>query len=112
MREGCDRLSRLCFGVLDLVMFSHGSMLMPNGFIDLATGSAVSTGGVANPWLLLVAMLDGRRAVADGFIDMEDRDRTGPQGQSVRRPILPRSASTSTVLPAKSMQACCAASGA
>ena len=47
----------LFFGVLDVIKFSHGDVLMLGGFTGLATYGAVSAAGIANPWLLLLAML-------------------------------------------------------
>ncbi|MEO8248952.1 MAG: branched-chain amino acid ABC transporter permease, partial [Burkholderiales bacterium] len=53
----------LFFGVLDVIQFSHGDVLMLGGFTGLATYGAVSATGIANPWVLLLAMLIASLAV-------------------------------------------------
>ncbi len=47
----------LFFGVLDVIQFAHGDVLMLGGFTALATFIAASAAGLANPWLLLAMML-------------------------------------------------------
>lgn len=53
----------LFFGVLDVVKFSHGDVLMLGGFTALATYLGASAIGVANPWALLALMLVAAMAV-------------------------------------------------
>jgi branched-chain amino acid transport system permease protein len=47
----------LFFGVLDVIQFSHGDVLMLGGFTALATYGGLTAAGLANPWLLLAVML-------------------------------------------------------
>jgi len=47
----------LFFGVLDVIQFSHGDVLMLGGFTALASYLGASAAGVGNPWLLLAIML-------------------------------------------------------
>ncbi len=53
----------LFFGVLDVIKFSHGDVLMLGGFTALATYGALGEAGVSNPWLLLALMLIASIAV-------------------------------------------------
>ena len=53
----------LFFGVLDVIQFSHGDVLMLGGFTALASYLGASAAGVANPWLLLAIMLLASTAV-------------------------------------------------
>ncbi|MFF7710405.1 branched-chain amino acid ABC transporter permease [Pseudomonas sp. NPDC007930] len=53
----------LFFGVLDVIKFSHGDVLMVGGFAGLATFGAVQALGIANPWLQLACMLVAALAV-------------------------------------------------
>ena len=47
----------LFFGVLDIIKFSHGDVLMVGAFAALATYGAARAIGIDNPWLLLALML-------------------------------------------------------
>ena len=47
----------LFFGVLDIIKFSHGDVLMVGAFAALATYIGVQAIGVVNPWLQLALML-------------------------------------------------------
>lgn len=47
----------LFFGVLDVIKFSHGDVLMLGGFTALASYIGASALGIDNPWLLLALML-------------------------------------------------------
>ena len=47
----------LFFGVLDIIKFSHGDVLMVGAFAALATYGAARALGIDNPWLLLALML-------------------------------------------------------
>jgi branched-chain amino acid transport system permease protein len=47
----------LFFGVLDVIKFSHGDVLMLGGFTALASYIGASALGIDNPWLLLAVML-------------------------------------------------------
>jgi len=53
----------LFFGVLDVIKFSHGDVLMLGGFTALATYGGATAIGISNPWLLLGAMLVAAMAV-------------------------------------------------
>ena len=53
----------LFFGVLDVVKFSHGDVLMLGGFTALAASIGAGAIGVANPWALLGLMLVAAMAV-------------------------------------------------
>ena len=53
----------LFFGVLDVIQFSHGDVLMLGGFTALATYVGSGTVGVTNPWALLALMLVASMAV-------------------------------------------------
>ena len=53
----------LFFGVLDVIQFSHGDVLMLGGFTALATYLGASAAGMANPWMLLALMLLASMAV-------------------------------------------------
>ena len=53
----------LFFGVLDVIKFSHGDVLMLGGFTALAAYIGAGTVGITNPWLLLVVMLLASMAV-------------------------------------------------
>ena len=53
----------LFFGVLDVIQFSHGDVLMLGGFTALATYVGSGTVGVTNPWGLLALMLVASMAV-------------------------------------------------
>src|SRR5665811_428169 len=47
----------LFFGVLDIIKFSHGDVLMVGAFAGLATYIGVQAIGIVNPWLQLALML-------------------------------------------------------
>jgi branched-chain amino acid transport system permease protein len=47
----------LFFGVLDVIKFSHGDVLMVGGFVALSTYGALKAVNIANPWLQLAVML-------------------------------------------------------
>jgi branched-chain amino acid transport system permease protein len=47
----------LFFGVLDIIKFSHGDVLMVGAFAALATYIGARAIGIVNPWLLLALML-------------------------------------------------------
>ena len=53
----------LFFGVLDVIKFSHGDVLMLGGFTALATSIGAGAIGIANPWALLGLMLVAAMAV-------------------------------------------------
>ena len=53
----------LFFGVLDVIKFSHGDVLMLGGFTALATYIGAGALGLENPWLLLGLMLLASMAV-------------------------------------------------
>ena len=53
----------LFFGVLDVIQFSHGDVLMLGGFTALASYVGASAAGIGNPWLLLAIMLVASMAV-------------------------------------------------
>ena len=53
----------LFFGVLDVIKFSHGDVLMLGGFTALASYLGASALGLANPWLQLAVMLVAATAV-------------------------------------------------
>jgi branched-chain amino acid transport system permease protein len=47
----------LFFGVLDVIKFSHGDVLMLGGFTALAAAAGAGQLGIGNPWVLLAVML-------------------------------------------------------
>lgn len=47
----------LFFGVLDVIKFSHGDVLMVGGFVALSTYGALNAVHIGNPWLQLAVML-------------------------------------------------------
>ena len=47
----------LFFGVLDIIKFSHGDVLMVGAFAALATYIGTQAVGITNPWLQLLLML-------------------------------------------------------
>ncbi len=47
----------LFFGVLDVIKFSHGDVLMLGGFTALATFAGATALGITQPWLMLVLMV-------------------------------------------------------
>lgn len=47
----------LFFGVLDIIKFSHGDVLMVGAFAALATFIGTQAVGITNPWLQLLLML-------------------------------------------------------
>ena len=47
----------LFFGVLDIIKFSHGDVLMVGAFAALATYGGARAIGIVDPWLLLALML-------------------------------------------------------
>jgi branched-chain amino acid transport system permease protein len=47
----------LFFGVLDVIKFSHGDVLMVGGFIALATYGGLKAVAITNPWLQLLVMV-------------------------------------------------------
>ena len=47
----------LFFGVLDVIQFSHGDVLMVGAFAGLAASLGVSALGISSPWLQLVAVV-------------------------------------------------------
>ncbi len=47
----------LFFGVLDVIKFSHGDVLMLGGFTALVSYIGAQSIGISNPWLLLLTML-------------------------------------------------------
>lgn len=53
----------LFFGVLDVIKFSHGDVLMVGGFAGLSAFTAAQSFGIANPWLQLLIMLVAALAV-------------------------------------------------
>ena len=53
----------LFFGVLDVIKFSHGDVLMLGGFTALASYIGAGALGVQNPWVLLGVMLFASMAV-------------------------------------------------
>lgn len=53
----------LFFGVLDVIKFSHGDVLMLGGFTALASYIGASALGIQNPWVLLGVMLFASMAV-------------------------------------------------
>ena len=53
----------LFFGVLDIIKFSHGDVLMVGAFAALATFAGVQALGITNPWLQLLCMLVASLAV-------------------------------------------------
>ncbi|MGL6244238.1 branched-chain amino acid ABC transporter permease [Pseudomonas sp.] len=53
----------LFFGVLDVIKFSHGDVLMVGGFAGLSAFAAAQSVGIANPWLQLLIMLVAALAV-------------------------------------------------
>ena len=56
----------LFFGVLDVIKFSHGDVLMLGGFAALVTYLGAQTIGINNPWVLLLVMLLVSMAVTAG----------------------------------------------
>ena len=54
----------LFFGVLDVIQFSHGDVLMLGGSTALASYLGASAAGIANPWLLLAIMVLASTLVA------------------------------------------------
>ena len=56
----------LFFGVLDVIKFSHGDVLMLGGFTALASYVGLQAVGINNPWALLVIMLVASLAVTAG----------------------------------------------
>ena len=56
----------LFFGVLDVIKFSHGDVLMLGGFTALASYVGLQGAGVTNPWALLAIMLAASLAVTAG----------------------------------------------
>ncbi len=53
----------LFFGVLDVIKFSHGDVLMLGGFTALASSIGAGAVGITNPWALLALMLLAAMAV-------------------------------------------------
>jgi branched-chain amino acid transport system permease protein len=53
----------LFFGVLDVIQFSHGDVLMLGGFSALASYLGATALGLVNPWALLALMLVAAMAV-------------------------------------------------
>jgi branched-chain amino acid transport system permease protein len=53
----------LFFGVLDVIKFSHGDVLMLGGFTALASYVGLQSAGITNPWALLAVMLFASLAV-------------------------------------------------
>jgi branched-chain amino acid transport system permease protein len=53
----------LFFGVLDVIKFSHGDVLMLGGFTALASYIGAGAVGIQNPWALLGVMLFASMAV-------------------------------------------------
>ena len=53
----------LFFGVLDVIKFSHGDVLMLGGFTALVGYLGAQAVGISNPWLLLAIMLAASMAV-------------------------------------------------
>jgi branched-chain amino acid transport system permease protein len=53
----------LFFGVLDVIKFSHGDVLMLGGFTALASYVGLQAVGITNPWALLAMMLVASLAV-------------------------------------------------
>src|SRR5438874_18965 len=47
----------LFFGVLDVIKFSHGDVLMAGAFTALATYVGLNQVGVHSPWLQLICLL-------------------------------------------------------
>ncbi len=47
----------LFFGVLDVIKFSHGDVLMVGGFVALATYGGLKAVAIDNPWLQLLVMV-------------------------------------------------------
>jgi branched-chain amino acid transport system permease protein len=56
----------LFFGVLDVIKFSHGDVLMLGGFTALASYVGLQAVGINNPWALLVIMLVASLTVTAG----------------------------------------------
>lgn len=56
----------LFFGVLDVIKFSHGDVLMLGGFTALASYIGLQSIGINNPWALLAMMLVASLAVTAG----------------------------------------------
>ena len=56
----------LFFGVLDVIKFSHGDVLMLGGFTALVAYLGGQAVGISNPWLLLAMMLFASMAVTAG----------------------------------------------
>ena len=56
----------LFFGVLDVIKFSHGDVLMLGGFTALVAYLGGQAVGISNPWLLLAMMLVASMAVTAG----------------------------------------------
>ncbi len=56
----------LFFGVLDVIKFSHGDVLMLGGFTALAAYLGAGAVGITQPWLLLALMLAAAMAVTAG----------------------------------------------
>ncbi|MCP4330235.1 MAG: branched-chain amino acid ABC transporter permease [Alphaproteobacteria bacterium] len=47
----------LFFGVMDIINFAHGDVLMVGAFVGLATYLGLTFVGIENPWVLLLAMI-------------------------------------------------------
>ena len=56
----------LFFGVLDVIKFSHGDVLMLGGFTALVAYLGGQAVGISNPWLLLAMMLIASMTVTAG----------------------------------------------
>jgi branched-chain amino acid transport system permease protein len=56
----------LFFGVLDVIKFSHGDVLMLGGFTALASYVGLQAVGISNPWALLTIMLVASLVVTAG----------------------------------------------
>ncbi len=56
----------LFFGVLDVIKFSHGDVLMLGGFTALVAYLGGQAVGISNPWLLLAMMLVASMTVTAG----------------------------------------------
>ena len=54
----------LFFGVLDVIKFSHGDVLMLGGFAALTAYFGAGAVGIEQPWLLIALMLLAAVAVA------------------------------------------------
>ena len=57
----------LFFGVLDIIKFSHGDVLMVGAFAALATFVGVQAIGITSPWLQLLCMLVASLAVVSAI---------------------------------------------